>query len=301
MNRKLKNTLALVGILLFIVVIGGVFSFVYQKGKIKDYNTQIAKLRSSGYKTEELVAKLKDLEQTSVTLDSIISQRKFNIPRVLPQTHFYNFVNRISAGFSPETYINIEFAEAKKEKHFNYYAYQVTGTGTFNDVYQLIYAIEQSKELKKIFSGNMQTNIVVDSDGFPQYLVNFSFTVYVYYADDDRFTTIDFVENELASGEKYDIFYPLIRNELPPNSDGLLEVEGAKLLALIPDGAFIADSKGNTFMLWEGDQVYLGYLTKIDYKNNQVNFILNKGGIIEKVTLQMQKEVNRKEENRKRK
>lgn len=294
MNRKLKNTLALVGILLFIVVIGGAFSFVYQKGKIKDYNTKITKLRSSGYKTEELVSKLKDLEQTSITLDSIISQRKFNIPRILPQTHFYNFVNRISSEFAPETYVNIEFVEFKKEKHFNYYAYQLTGTGQFNDVYKLMYAIEQSKELKKILTGNMQTNIVVDSDGYPQYLVNFSFLVLVYFADDDRFTTIDFLENELATTEKYDIFYPLVRNELPPNSDGLLEVEGAKLLALIPDGAFIADSKGNTFMLWEGDQVYLGYLTKIDYKNNQITFILNKGGIIEKVNLEMQKEENRK-------
>lgn len=294
MNRKIKNTLALVGILFFIVVIGGVFSFIYQKGKIKDYSAQIIKLKSSGYKTEELVAKLKDLEQTSITLDSIISQRKFNIPRVLPQTHFYNFVNKVSADFSPETYINIEFSEFKKEKNFNYYIYQVTGTGEFNDVYKLIYAIEQSKELKKIFQGNMQTNIVVDSDGYPQYLVNFSFTVYVYFADDDRFTTIDFLENELTASEKYDMFFPLIRNELPPNSDNLLEVEGAKLLALIPDGAFIADSKGNTFMLWEGDQVYLGYLTKIDYKNNSVTFILNKGGIIEKVNLEMQKEENRK-------
>jgi len=294
MNRKLKNTLALAGILLFIVVIGGVFSFVYQKGKIKDYNAQITKLKSSGYNSEELISKLKDLEQTSITLDSIISQRKFNIPRVLPQTHFYNFVNRISADFSPDTYINIEFTEFKKEKHFNYYIYQLTGTGEYNDVYRLIYAIEQSKELKKIFQGNMQTNIVVDSDGYPQYLVNFAFTVYVYFADDDRFTTIDFTENELAASEKYDVFYPLVRNELPPNSEDLLEVEGAKLLALIPDGAFIADSKGNTFMLWEGDQVYLGYLTKIDYKNNQVTFILNKGGIIEKVFLEMQKEENRK-------
>lgn len=294
MNRKLKNTLALVGILLIIVVIGGVFGFIYQKGKIKDYNSQITKLKNSGYNTEELVAKLNDLMMESVVLDSIISQRKFNIPKVLPQTHFYNFVNRISADFSPETYINIEFVEFKKEKHFNFYVYKLTGTGEYNDVYKLIYAIEQSKELKKISSGNMQTNIVVDSEGYPQYLVNFSFNVCVYFAENDRFTTIDFLENELAASEKYDVFYPLVRNELPPNSEDLLEVEGAKLLALIPDGAFIADSKGNTYMLWEGDQVYLGYLTKIDYKNNQITFILNKGGIIEKVTLELQKEENRK-------
>jgi len=62
------------------------------------------------------------------------------------------------------------------------------------------------------------------------------------------------------------------------------------LLALIPEGAFIADIKGNTYLLWEGQQVYLGYLTKIDYDHNTVSFILNKGGIIEKVDLSLEKE-----------
>jgi hypothetical protein len=33
----------------------------------------------------------------------------------------------------------------------------------------------------------------------------------------------------------------------------------------------------------------LGYLTKIDYDNNTVDFILNKGGIIEKVTLELER------------
>jgi hypothetical protein len=144
--------------------------------------------------------------------------------------------------------------------------------------------------LKKIQAGSLTTNIVVDSDGMPHYLVNFNFIVNVYYANNDRFTTTKFSENRLIAGQIYDIFYPLIRNELPPNTEGLLEVDGAKLLALIPDGAFIADAKGNTYMLWEGDQVYLGYLTKIDYNKNLVTFILNKGGIIEKVNLELQKE-----------
>jgi hypothetical protein len=158
----------------------------------------------------------------------------------------------------------------------------------------MIYAIEQSKELKKIQIGALSTNISVDSEGEPHYLVNFNFVVNVYFANDDRFTTAKFVENKLIPGQIYDIFYPLIRNELQPNKEGLLEVDGARLLALVPDGAFIADAKGNTYMLWEGDQVYLGYLTKIDYDKNNVTFILNKGGIIEKINLELQKEENQK-------
>ena len=40
--------------------------------------------------------------------------------------------------------------------------------------------------------------------------------------------------------------------------------------------------------------VYLGYLTKIDYDNKLVHFIINKGGVIDKVDLQLQKEEDNK-------
>ncbi len=294
MSRKLKNTLGLVGILVLIVLFGGLVSFVYQKGKIDKYTKELEKLKKSGYNTEELKVRLKDAEERALVLDSIISKRKFNIPQLVPQSQFYNFVNTVGFSFSEETHVDIEFMESKNEKNFNFYIYKISGSGEFNDVYRLMYAIEQSKELKKIQTGSLSTNISVDSDGIPLYLVNFNFLVNVYFANDDRFTTANLKENNLNPGKIYDVFYPLIRNELPPNTDQLLEVEGSKLLALLPDGAFISDNKGNTFMLWEGDQVYLGYLTKIDYDKNRVNFILNKGGIIEKVYLELQKEENQK-------
>jgi len=107
----------------------------------------------------------------------------------------------------------------------------------------------------------------------PLFLVSFNIVVDVYYSDNNRFATKELVENNLSAPPIYDDFYPLIRNQIPPNTDDLLDVQGAKLLALIPQGAFIADSKGNTYLLWEGQQVYLGYLTKIDYEHNIVSFI----------------------------
>ena len=54
--------------------------------------------------------------------------------------------------------------------------------------------------------------------------------------------------------------------------------------------AQLSDASGNTYLLWEGDQVYLGYLTNINYLNSEVNFVLNKGGIIENYNLKLEKE-----------
>jgi hypothetical protein len=39
----------------------------------------------------------------------------------------------------------------------------------------------------------------------------------------------------------------------------------------------------------------LGYLTKIDYTTNEVKFVLNKGGVIEKVTLNLEQNLQEKD------
>jgi hypothetical protein len=189
--------------------------------------------------------------------------------------------------------VNVEYLRQAPDKEFFFHEYKLTGGGNYNDVYKIIYAIEQSKELKKINKLSL-TNLVKTDKEVPLFLVNFELIAQVYYSLDNRFAPAEYVENNLATGPIYDAFYPLIRNEIPPNVDNLLDVQGARLLALIPEGAFVADTKGNTYLVWEGEQVYLGYLTKIDYDNNTVSFILNKGGIIEQVTLQLDRNLNKK-------
>lgn len=296
MNRKLKSTLGLVGLLIFILAVGGVYIFFFQRGKIKDKSQELKNLRANDYNTEQLTAQFQELVKREKSLDSVLAARRFNIPQNLSSIKFFNFVNQVSTYFSDNTQINVEYVEQKQQNEFFYFEYKITGIGEFNDVHQFIFAIEQSKELKKINNLALTNQLSTDKEGIPKFLVGFSMNVDVYFSSNNRFASSDIKENELSTGQKYNIFYPLIRNEIPPNIDNLLDVQGAKLLALIPEGAFFSDGKGNTYLLWEGEQVYLGYLTKIDYDNNKVTFILNKGGIIEKVDLSLEKEVT-KEKN----
>ncbi len=287
MNKKIRSTLGLLGLLLLILIAGGIYIFVFQQGTISEKEEKLEELNANVYDPEELRIRYENLLNRSAVLDSILSARKFNIPQNLSSIKFYNFVNRILSGFSEDTQVNVEYIEQIRDKEFFVYNYKLSGGGYFNDVYKLIYAIEQSKELKKVTRFTLGNLIRTDAEGLPLFLVSFEMTAQVYYSSDNRFAPAEFVENNLGTGPIYDAFYPLIRNEIPPNIDGLLDVQGAKLLALIPEGAFIADTKGSTFLVWEGEQVYLGYLTMIDYNNSTVNFILNKGGIIEKVTLDL--------------
>jgi hypothetical protein len=289
MDRKLKNTIVLIALLLFIIIAGSVYIFAIQKSDIDARKKRLNELNLSAQNTDELVTQLNILKARAVELDSILALRKFNIPVHLHQSDFYNFINKVSFGFAPESFVNIEYRDVIISKDYNYYTYRLSGTAYYNDVYKMIYAIEQSKSLKKIMSSTFDNFVKVDDDGVPRYFVTYNLECAVYYSDNDRFASSVSKENRLTPNPIYDVFYPLIRNEIPPNLDALLDVQSAQLLALIPEGAFIADSKGTTYLLWEGDKVYLGYLTEIDYAENIVHFVLNKGGIIEKLTLTLDK------------
>ncbi len=291
MNKKLRSTLGLLGLLLFIALIGGTYIFMFQQSDLDDKKDKLDELNAKSYDPVELADRYEQLKVRSAILDSVLQSRKFNIPKDLSSIKFYNFMNNVLSNFSEHTQVNIEYLKREQARDFFFYEYKLTGSGFYNEVFRLIYSIEQSKELKKIITLSLGNMIQTDDEGIPLFLVSFEMNAQVYFSNDNRFAPEVLVENDLGTGPIYDAFYPLIRNEIPPNIDELLDVQGSKLLALIPEGAFIADTHGNTYLVWEGEQVYLGYLTKIDYEENTVSFILNKGGIIEKITLELDREI----------
>ena len=299
MNKKLRSTLVLLAFLFIILIAGGSYLYFVQSKDLNEKRDKLKELQAKALDPQELFAQYQSLLVESNRLDSILANREFNIPQNLSSIKFYNFVNNITNGFSDKAQVNIEFLEQKQEKEFFYHEYKLTGFGYFNEVYNLIFAIEHSKELKKVTNISLGNLVQTKEGEIPLYLVSFTLNAKAYFSTDNRFAPATFVENSLGAPTLYDAFYPLIRNEIPPNIDELLDVQGATLLALIPEGAFIADSKGNTYLIWEGEQVYLGYLTKIDYENSRVSFILNKGGIIEKMDLELDRSELKKKTNEK--
>lgn len=168
--------------------------------------------------------------------------------------------------------------------------------GGFDGAYGLIYAIEHSKDLMKIQTAELISNTVVDQKGVPHYLVKFTLVVKEYFSKSDQYAAVFYSENNLRADNLYNEFYPLIRNEIRPNTEHLPDIQGASLISLVPQGAFILDASGNTTLMEKGDPVYLGNLMDIDYTNETVTFILNKGGLIEFETLKLG-QLNKKRRN----
>jgi hypothetical protein len=84
-----------------------------------------------------------------------------------------------------------------------------------------------------------------------------------------------------------DPFSPVISSGIPPNMNSLVEIERSDLKAVIPGKAFVLDQGNEIRTLREGDEVYLGYVTKLDSESGRLEATLNKGGIIQKVELKI--------------
>lgn len=297
MKRKNKTLLILIIVFVIVTAAGAIYTVGIQGKELDKKDKELVHLKANYSSVEVLDAQLKQMEEKVTVVDSLLFSGKFTIPKNITQSRFFNFVDAYSGDHSLYTFTNSQFLNKGIDNGFNYFTYKVYGTGAFNNVYGLIYAIEHSKELKKIQSAEINSTTSVDSKGVPHYLIKFVLEVRVYYSSSDQYAATNYSENNLQVGGLYDAFYPLVRNEIRPNVKNLPDIQDATLVSLVPQGAFITDSKGKTLLLAKGDPVYLGYLMDIDYKNETATFVLNKGGIIEYETLKIG--VNNKKEGKK--
>ena len=293
MKRKSKTLIVLIVIFAVITIAAGVYSWAIQAKRLKETNKQLVSLRADYANIAALDFQLKKLESRAAVVDSLLFSGVFTLPQNLRQSAFYKFIDSYSGDRDLNTFTNTEYVDRGTESGFHYYTYRVSGVGTFDAVYELVYALEHSKELKKIQSADVGSMTDVESKGTTRYLVKFNLEVRVYFSESDQYAALINQENNLNVENIHNAFYPLIRTEIKRNTSNLPDVQKATLLSLVPQGAYVIDSKGNTLLLKKGDLVYLGYLDNIDYENGTISFMLNKGGVVEELVLYLGRKQNK--------
>jgi Tfp pilus assembly protein PilO len=294
MHPKIKNSIIIGIIFLIITSIGGYYTWSVQKKELTEKATRLNELNSTYSSPEIIQAKLAEVQARVAEVDSLLFTGKLLIPQNLSQSQFFDFVDAYSTDKTIATYTNTEFLGQEVENGFNYYRYKVYGIGNYNDVYRLTYAIENSKELKKIMSADLTATNIVSKQGGARYLVKFDLEVRVYFSSQDQFAAVNYEENDLIPKPLNDAYFPLVKTTIRPVKSDLPDVQDGSLISLVPQGAFIIDSEGNTRLMQKGEEVFLGYLTDIDYDNQTVTFVLNKGGMIEYQTMKLGENFKRK-------
>ncbi|MCK5456077.1 MAG: hypothetical protein KAI45_03055 [Melioribacteraceae bacterium] len=165
MNQKIKNSIIIA--ISFTLIAGGTLAYIFtvQKDKLDERNVKLKELKATYSSMETLLEQLYTAEQKVTVIDSALSQRKFIIPQNLPQEKFYEFVDDNFTDSPVYKFVSIDFKGEVQEDKVKYYNYKVDGVGSFSGVYRLFYAIEHSKELKKIESGEVSGNTAVDTRG----------------------------------------------------------------------------------------------------------------------------------------
>ncbi|MBU2584752.1 MAG: hypothetical protein KKH32_05420 [Bacteroidetes bacterium] len=294
MKPKLKNTLLV--ILLFVIVTGssGWYIYIHQPKVNRNIADQITTVNSRLTHKDYLLDEVNALEKKLALLDTLLANNDKVIPYRLSSHDAYNEIINIAQSFSEQTEMNIEHVQTTFSGSFGKDIFHLKGNGEFKDVVKLIDNLENARNLYKINNANLKVGTFTDEVGRTNYQIFFDIELEAYFTNDENFSIPARPAHLNENTNMRNFFNPLIYSDIPPNYDGLLEVDGANLLAIIPDGAFIVDKSGNSFTMIEGDEVYLGVLTKIDQENKMCEFLLNRGGIIEQIILRM-KNLNRKE------
>ena len=279
MSYKLRNSIAL-GILLFLIVSVGTYIRAFnQPRKAKAIETEIKKIDEELQNTPNLVNEFNDLSATLTDTQKRWEARNKDIPPVDITSQSYAYFSHL-IDLSGPIKLDMLYTGLQSKGNYGYNVYSLKGEAPFDNFYRFIWYLENDRKLYKISSMNMKGLEVAGNDKEDaQVLVTFDMQVHAYFSLGDRVLT----PNTLA----VDPFAPVISAGVPPNMQGLVEIERSTLKAVIPGKAFVEDQTNMIRTLHEGDEVYLGYVTRLDAETGKIECTLNKGGIIEKVELKI--------------
>lgn len=201
----------------------------------------------------------------------------------------YHYLDYISYSDTNSTvYFDFVFIDSTASDQYGIMTADINGYGNYQNFMNFINKLENSRLLNKV-SGLSLTPPGGSGEELDE--VSFGFTLESYYQRLGNQQT-SLLDDQLSLNQSistFNPFYPLILASVPPNEDNLINVEQSRLIGLTSSRVFIADQGGSVQSLRIGDKVYLGELSEIDTENNSATFNLNKGGITELVTLEIER------------
>jgi hypothetical protein len=284
-SYKLRNSIAL-GILLFMILAVGTYIRAFNLPKrVKVMEKEIAKIDEELQNTPNLINQFNDLSATLTDTQKRWAARNKDIPPVDVTSQSYAYFSRL-IDLSGEVKLDMVYTGGVSKGSYGYNTYSLKGEAPFENLYRFIWYLENDRRLYKIQSITLKGLEIASTEKTPGgVLVTFDMIVHAYFSSVSELSS-SLGERGISPNQlSVDPFAPVISAGLPPNTRDLVEIERSELKAVIPGKAFVLD-QGNTIRtMQEGDEVYLGYVTKVDPEGGRIECTLNKGGIIEKVAL----------------
>lgn len=287
MSYKLRNSIALAVLLFLIVSVGSYIRAFNQPRKAKAIETEIKKIDEELQNTPNLVNEFNDLSATLTDTQKRWEARNKDIPPVDITSQSYAYFSHL-IDLSGPIKLDMLYTGLQSQGSYGYNMYSLKGEAPFDNFYRFIWYLENDRKLYKISAMNVKgLEVAANEKEDAQVLVTFDMQVQAYFSSVAELSSSlgnrALTPNLLA----VDPFAPVISAAVPPNMLGLVEIERSTLKAVIPGKAFVEDQGNLIRTLHEGDEVYMGYVTRLDPEAGRIECTLNKGGIIEKVELKI--------------
>jgi len=286
MNNSLINTLLIAGFTILVVAAGHYLTEVWQPARVQEIEDKITLARLEQAQVADLLMQQSaSKELAEATLRKWKARYKF-IPKTLQTADMVLYLESLtSSGFER---FDVDLAGVASRKDFSYYTFSVNATAFFSSFYKFVWHVENNREFYRIrdlsisyepvYKQNRETELPMRLD-----MVKAKFQLDAYFGGSDVISApeedlmpvpLSFLE---ARDPVHNSFYPVIRTDLPPNDEGLVDVESWDLVSIVGDRAvFESGEKRRT--LSEGDRVYLGTIDRVDPMHAFVRVTLNKGG-----------------------
>lgn len=295
-NRSL-NTLLVLFVMVIVAGAGYYQTEVKQPQELESIENAKKLARLKQAEMEQLFVE----EATSAEL-AVETMRKWrarykHIPAQLSTPEIIEYLQRLSAsGFEQFHY---KLSSQGQSTNYKYYLFEVSGTAHYESLYRFVWHLENNRDFfyhvndldlshTNVFKTNEETGVKRQLD-----MVSFSMRLKVFYAGIEGLSAalndpVEVPEQLLPARQlAHDSFFPIIRTDLPPNDELLVDVEKATLLSIVGERAIFQDKNGQ-HIVRAGDRVYLGYIIQVDPANMFVRANLDKGGITETVEVNLE-------------
>ncbi len=293
MPYVIRNSIILAVLLILVGGAGAGYIYFYQEPRVEEILAERKQIQEQLGDADDLFDRLVSVQERVEVLNSSWRARPKTLPveEIASNTNVY--LNDILA-FSTELDLNVFTEEEVQQNGCGYTRYHLAGQGPFESFARLVQYLEHGPRLIKLTNIDVrEVHSVDDEQGRIRHTVQFDIDMLAYFSTQKPFADtlqIRTIASTTIPGIGHNPFRSLVVPDIPPNTFNLPNVEQSTLLAIMKGRAFISDQSNQLIMLSEGDEVYLGYVSKIMPERRQVLFLLNKGGIIERYMLTLRLE-----------
>ena len=278
--------------------------------EVSKKSVEVARLKQA-----EVASLLQEAAGTAQQADEAVRKwgaRYKMIPDSLHSSEVVGYFNDLTqSGFKN---FDVSLNDVTNYADYSTYTFDVSGRAYYESLYRFIWAIENNRRFYRLHYLNLEHLDLMSIDRETQaermqVMVSFTMRVEAYFGGTEGIGASETLYAGLGDESKLPVstgeappvpshvlpsrqpainpFFPIVMDQLPPNTRGLVNVEEAELVSIAGGKAVFFDNEDGYRSVGKGDDVYLGHIISVDPKKDRVVARLNKGGIVDEVEIEL--------------